>query len=83
MEKLIVEIYSPAANLVHDLFIPLNMQIGEITQLVSKMFAQLSGGTFLFTGRGVLSEKDSGFIFDPNQMVKHSRLRNGSKLVLY
>ena len=83
MEKLIVEIYSPAANIVHDIFIPENMQIGEITQLCGKMFAQLSGGTFRFTENGILCERDSGFIFDPNQPVKQSRLRNGTKLVIY
>ena len=83
MEKLLIEVHSPAANIVHDIFVPINMQIGEIIQLIGRMFAQLSGGTFLFTGKGVLSERESGYIFDPNQQVKNSRLRNGTKLILY
>ena len=83
MDKLIIEIHSPAANLVHDIFVPGNMQIGEITQLIGKLFAQLSGGTFFFTGNCILSEKESGSVLDPNKIVKHTNLRNGSKLVLY
>jgi len=83
MEKLLIEVHSPAANAVRDVFVPVNMQIGEVTQLIGKMFAQLSGGTFLFIGEGVLSERNSGYIFNPNEQVKGSRLRNGTKLILY
>ena len=83
MEKLLVEVHSPAANIAYDIIVPNNMQIGEITTLVGRMFTQLSGGTYQFTGKGVLIERDSGYLFDPNQLVRHSRLRNGTNLVLY
>lgn len=51
MEKILVEVTAPAANLTYDMLIPQNMQIGEISQLIASVFAQLSSGTYVNTGK--------------------------------
>ena len=83
MNNVLIEVTSPAAGQTYDMFVPDTLQIGEIIQLISNVFAQTSNGTYTKTSPMVLSEKKTGFIFDLNKTVRDSNIRNGSKLLLF
>lgn len=46
MNKVLVEVKLPAADIVYDLFVPCSMQIGTMTQLVATVFSKLSKGVY-------------------------------------
>lgn len=83
MEKILVEVTAPAANLTYDMLIPQNMQIGEISQLIASVFAQLSSGTYVNTGKNVICDKATGTSFEQSAFVKDTEIKNGAKLLLF
>ncbi len=83
MEKILVEVTAPAASLTYDMLIPCNIQIGEMSQLVASVFAQLSNGTYVSTGKNIICDKLSGDIYEPSTFVKDTKIKNGAKLLLF
>lgn len=83
MNKVLIEVTSPAAGQTYDMFVPDTMQIGEIIPLISSVFAQTSNGIYSQTVSSVLSEKKTGYVFELNKTVRESNIRNGSKLLLF
>ncbi len=83
MEKVLVEVTAPAANLTYDMLIPRNIQIGEISQLIAPIFSQLSNGTYVSSGKNIVCDKISGEIFKPSVFVKDTKIKNGAKLLLF
>ena len=83
MNKILVEITSPAAGLTYDMFVPDTLQIGEMIPLISDVFSQTSGGTYSTTEPSVLCDYKTGFAFDLNKTVKEANITNGSKLIIF
>lgn len=83
MEKVLVEITAPAANLTYDMLIPCNIQIGEMSQLVASVLSQLSNGTYTSTGKNIICDKVSGTVYEPSIFVKDTEIKNGAKLLLF
>jgi len=83
MNKVLIEVKLPAADLVYDLFVPESMQIGMLTMLVSSAFARLSNGVYAPSGQAVLCDQKTGMEYDVNAQVRDTDIRNGSKLFLY
>ena len=83
MNKILIEVTSPAAGQTYDMFVPDTLQIGEMVSLLGNVFAQTSNGTYSKTSSMVLSEKKTGYVFDLNKTVRDSNIRNGTKLLLY
>ncbi len=83
MNRVLIEVTSPAAGQTYDMFVPDTLQIGEMISLISNVFAQTSSGTYYRTNTMVLSEKKSGYVYELNKTLKESNIRNGSKLLLF
>lgn len=83
MEKILVEIKVPAANIVYDIFVPESMQVGTMTQLVASAFSKLSDGVYGMTKDSVLCNQLTGRIYDSNLRIYETEIRNGTKLFLY
>lgn len=83
MNKILIEVTSPAAEQNYDMLVPDNMQVGEFASLVSRVFSGTSNGIYQFNGSYVVSEKATGSILKPDMTMKESNIRNGSKLILY
>ena len=83
MNKVLIEVTSPAAGQTFDMFVPDTIQIGEMISLIGNVFAQTSNGTYSKTSSMVLSEKKTGYVFVLNKTIKDSTIRNGSKLLLF
>lgn len=82
MDKILVEIYLPAANRSYDVYIPLNCKIHEIVGLIAGTFTELSDGYFTASNDVVICDKVTGVIFNINMSAKELGLKNGSKLML-
>lgn len=81
MSKILLEITSPAAGESYDVFVPDNMQIGELISLLGTVFTQTSNGTYIFSNQAVLSEKNAGTVYSPNDRIRDLDIKNGTKLL--
>ncbi len=82
MEKVLVEIYLPAANKTFEVYIPLAIRVNEAVLLVSNVLSDLSDGKFLAAEDTVLCDAVSGTILNINKSVFELGIQNGTKLIL-
>lgn len=82
MNKILVEIFLPAANKSFDVYIPLDSQMSEVLVLVSAMLSELSEGKYNAMNSAVLCDAVSGIIFNINMTIAELGIKNGSKLML-
>lgn len=82
MNKVLVEIFLPAAGMHFDVYLPLESKMSEVLTLVSSLLSDLSDGKYKATGDAVLCDAESGIIFNINMAVYELGIRNGSQLML-
>jgi hypothetical protein len=82
MERVLVEVFLPAAGSSYDIYIPLDSRMSEVLILVSKVIEDLSKGKYKITEETVLCDRASGIIFNINLSVAELGIKNGSKLML-
>lgn len=83
MNKILIEVKLPVADMTYDILVPDTMQIGTLTELVSKVFTRLSKGVYSSTGSALLCESNTGKEYDMNMKVYETDIHNGTKLLLY
>lgn len=82
MNSVIVNVYVPILNKSYDIFVPLQSQLFEVTDLIKKAVYELSEGQFIPSQDTVMSLKSSGEILDPNSTVYELGINNGTSLML-
>lgn len=84
MDKLLVEIFVPAANQTFDVFIPKQNRIYEVAELLTSAFGELSAVAAPLAGmeKMVLCDRESGSLLNINLSIEELGLVNGSKLML-
>ena len=82
MDKILVEVYLPAANKSYDVFISPKSRIYEITEMLSSTFSDLSAVYFKASDINVLCDRSGGTALNINMSVEELGLQNGSKLML-
>jgi len=81
-DKILVDVFLPAANSSYDVYIPLNLKLFQITTLMSAILTDLSSGYFTANSETVICDKETGDILDVNLSAKELKLCNGSKLII-
>lgn len=82
MNKLLIEVYLPAAQKSFDLLIPADMKVSQLTKLAAQALSQLSGALYAADDDSLLCDRESGRILDINMTAWNLGLRNGSRLML-
>ena len=82
MNKVLVEIFLPAADMCFDVYIPIDSQMSEVLQLVSAVLSDLSDGKYKANGSAVLCDAATGIIYNINMAFCELGIQNGSKLML-
>lgn len=82
MNKILINLYVPSLNQYYDLFIPVNEFIWKINKLVVKSISDLSDGKLLMNQNYVIANIETGKIYDNNDIVINTDIRNTTKLVL-
>ena len=82
MNKILINLYVPNLNQHYDLFIPVNEFIYKINKLVVKSISDLSDGKLLMNQNYVIANIETGKIYDNNDIVINTDIRNTSKLAL-
>lgn len=82
MDKLIVEIYLPAALQGYDVRLPTDVPLYHSLKLAGTALTRLSEGLYVADENAVLLERETGAILNINMTPRELGLRNGSRLVL-
>jgi len=82
IEKILVEVYLPAADCSYDVYVPLKSKLSEVIMLLSGTVTDLSKGYFMANPDTVMCDRKTGVIFNINMTVEELDLHNGSKLML-
>lgn len=80
--KIIIEVFVPQSGSSYDVFIPINLTVGDITKLIIKSLSEITDNEFVGNNKLRLYQKNNGEAIDVNLVIKNSNLRNGSKVVL-
>lgn len=82
MDKILVNVYVPMLHTSYDIFLPPQLQLSEVTNLVRKAVAELSEGRFMSFQDAVLAHRETGRILDMNRNAAELGVENGTKLML-
>lgn len=82
MQKIMVEVYLPAARRAFDIFIPPDRKLYEITGLIAQSLSELTEGMFEASASTALCAREDGRIFNINLSARELGLANGSMLIL-
>ena len=82
MDKVLVEIYIPILEKSFDAFIPKELSIAQVIDLLNEILFSLSIDYEITQPDTVLCERETGIVYSSNQMVHETRIKNGSRLML-
>ena len=80
--KVLIELEIPIIEKKYDLFIPINKKIGTIKKLIEVSLIELTDNAYISKPNSNFYSKDTGMIYDVNQTVRDTDLRNGSRIIL-
>ena len=81
--KVLVELLVPDAEEVYSVFLPINKKIGNIIVLLNKVIREKTNNPELFkSNKNVLYNRETGERYAPNNILKDTNIRNGTKLII-
>ncbi len=80
--KILVELEIPLIEKKYDLFIPVNKKVGTIKKLIEASLVELTDSTYVISEDTNFYNKELGTIYDVNQTVRDTDLKNGSRIIL-
>jgi len=80
--KILIELEVPLIEKKYDLFIPINKTIGTVKDIIEKALLELTDNDYEIKEESNLYSKDTGDMYDVNQIVRDTDLKNGSRIIL-
>lgn len=81
MDKVLVTIYVLSIDEQFDIFLPIGKKIEYLLDYIQDSIVDLSNNNYI-KKESVLLYLSNGLIINPNNVVKYSGIKNGSKLCL-
>lgn len=82
MNKVLVEVYVPSANLTYDAYLPLESKISEVAVLLSGAISDLSDGKYRSGREVTICNFSTGKEYDKNLRVFEANIDNGTKIMI-
>lgn len=82
MDKKLVSLYVPAVQERFDLMVPMELEIGMLTSLLTDGVRELCKGRFAPSGQETLSLRQSTALLDPGRTLSDYGVEDGAQLVL-
>lgn len=82
MDKVLVEVYVPVLDCTYDVFIPLQIPMYEVLELIKKAVYEMSDGRFVADENTAICHRKDGTIININLSVYELGINNGSRLML-
>ena len=80
--KVLVKIIVPLLDDSFDCFIPVNEVIWKIKKLIIKSISDLTNTNLDLSSDYIFINKDNGRIYNTNEIVINTDIRNGSELIM-
>lgn len=80
--KILIQLYVPLIEKNYDLYIPVNKRIGTIKKLIEEGLQELSNDSYKIKESTNLYSKETGKVYEVNQKVRETDLKNGSRVIL-
>ncbi len=81
--KIYVVVTVPMLEKNIDLYIPTTKKVGTIKNLIVQIIEEESNQAFIDDHTSCLYDQETGEKINEEEYVKESKIRNGSKLILY
>lgn len=82
MSKVLVELRVPVARASWDVWLPDDLTMGEVAELLGSMVPELSDGLYRPQGDIALCDPASGLIYSARDTVRAAGLEMGSRLLV-
>ena len=82
MNKVLVEVYVPSANLTYDAYIPLESKISEVAELLASAISYLADNKYRKGREVILCDFSTGKEYDKNAHVFEENIDNGCKIMI-
>ena len=80
--KVLVELVVPILEESYDIYVPVNIKVGKVIELCSKVVSDLSGGYYVVSDKDILYNGDTGAPYAIDMLVRNTDIRNGSRIIL-
>ncbi len=80
--KILIELDIPLIERSYDLYIPINKKVGTIKSLVEEGLIELTDNAYIPKDSTNFYSKETGQVYDINQTVRDTDLKNGSRIIL-
>lgn len=80
--KILIELDIPLIEKSYDLYIPINKKIGTLKKLIEEALVELTDNAYIIKNETNFYSKETGQIYDVNQTVRDTDLKNGSRIIL-
>lgn len=80
--KVLIKVDAFALGQTYDLFIPVNEVMWKVKAMVAKCVCDLEHIVFVPSDQYILMNKSDGKIYDSNEIVIDTDIRNGTELLL-
>lgn len=80
--KILIQLIVPDIDECYDLFIPVNMRIGEVIVLIEKIITELTNGMYISGQNKTFYNCLNSEKYKLNDLVRKTDIRNGTKLLL-
>ena len=81
--KILINVYVPKLLETYNVYIPVNERIMRIKELLLKAIYDLSDGAFPLDVSHYLIDSSTGLIYQGNEIVRDSTIKNGKNVILY
>ena len=82
MDKILIELYIPSIEKEYDLYIPINKKIGTVKTLIEKALVELTDNAYVIKKDSNFYSKETGEVYNVNNSVLETDLKNGSRIIL-
>ena len=80
--KILICLYIPLIEKKYDLYLPINKKVGTIKTLIEEGLLEITENDYVISPETNFYSKATGQVYDVNQTVKDTDLKNGSRIIL-
>ena len=82
MDKVLVAIHAPSVNVRYDAFVPLDVPVAELIQVISQACHDMTNGKYEISQVEILSLKSPDVLLNPRRTLREYNIQDGMQLYL-
>lgn len=83
MKRILITVYVLYTDEEYDMFVPIGIKVANLIDLIQKTICELDEQNYVIHNSAeILLINEDGNVINPNNIVKFSGLRNGSRIIM-